>query len=346
LSPSFFSTVMVLLVAWRVAGMLVFRPVQLGLQDAAVTLGGIVLAVAMLMSPPTDRTLVSLNVVRDVLVVASLAYSLLFPAQGQLPCREDKCGIFGGMATGFYFHENVAATGALLLMPALLVAWSRLYVFSALTVMAVFVLATGSRTGLLCFAAGAAVVVVGQWRMEDEEGELVNPRPQWPWAFRSLPLVAYLGSLYLFLSASSDELTGRGVVYSGIRQTMHGLELLYGGGADVVERVSGGWVAGEHGQAPHLLVHTGVVGMLLFGLAMGAIAVMRHPTRSQFMGMAFLMVASAQFLTEPGWELSVRSMDFVSILLTTGLVAAHATRRPPADTEARGMTAANHPIGR
>ncbi|KGN34978.1 hypothetical protein N802_00255 [Knoellia sinensis KCTC 19936] len=320
-SPSFFSVAMLLLIVWWFVGLVLLRPVQLSLDQAVLAGAAVVMVVGVIMSPPVDRTLVILNVIRDAMVAGSLAFSLLRPAQGQLPCREDKCGVFGGMYTGFYFHENVAASGVLLLMPALLVARSRLYVLAAIAGLGTLVLATGSRTGILTFVLGVFVVIYGQWRMEDDEGELVNPWPRWPLPVRALPLLAFAGSSYLFLSAADDELTGRGVVYSGIRDAMTGAELIFGGGTDVVERISGGWVMGEHGQAPHLLVHAGIVGMLVFTFAMVASMLMKHPTRSQFMGLGFLIVASSQFVTEPGWELAVRSVDFVSILITTGLMA-------------------------
>jgi hypothetical protein len=141
-----------------------------------------------------------------------------------------------------------------------------------------------------------------------------------------LPLVAFLASTALFYLADPGTLTGRGLIYSAMRAQLNGSALLIGSGPETMERAAfflGGFtVAGEHGQAPHLLVMTGLIGWSLF--AVGLVALMRaaewSPRRRIALGLA--IAAAIQGLTEPAWMLEVRTPGFVSALLAAGLMCA------------------------
>jgi hypothetical protein len=152
-------------------------------------------------------------------------------------------------------------------------------------------------------------------------------------AWRSIPIVALAVSLYLFLTVDDQALTGRGAIYAGIRAQLHGDALLFGSGANTMLRVAelggtaGVVVGGEHGQAPHLLVRAGVLGLVLFALAAVALIAHRQWTPTRAVALGFLLVASAQFLTEPGWLLDPRDFDIVTMLFAIGVFAVQIPER-------------------
>jgi len=80
----------------------------------------------------------------------------------------------------------------------------------------------------------------------------------------------------------------------------------------------GNILVGEHGQAAHLLVNAGVVGLALFALALVSLIAQKHWTPTRTVALGFLLAASAEFLTEPGWGLNTRTFDFVAIMFAIG----------------------------
>ena len=316
---STFAVATAVLIAWWAVAVTLFQPSSLSGIEVVTVVCGAVLAFGALAAPPTMRVVQCLDVLRDVTVVALLLFAVLLPQLGQLPCRPDKCGVFGSLLTGFTVQENTAASMVALFVPLIASRPSmRRRVFS-IAVATLLVLGTGSRTAL----AVLAVSVFYTWySRRSERAGATKPHVVW----RVLPLVAFLASTALFYVADPGTLTGRGLLYSAMRAQLDGIALVIGSGPQTMERAAfflGGFtVAGEHGQAPHLLVMTGLIGWSLFALALMALvrASLWSPRRRIALGLA--VAAAVQGLTEPAWMLEVRTPGFVSALLAAGLMCA------------------------
>jgi len=333
-----FSSFMVALVAWWLFATQM-RGEHHSLESVATDTAALVIMIGVVMSPPTWRTVAALAKLLNITVVLCLAYSFLNPPGGQLPCRIDKCGIFGSLFTGFLANENSAGKLVASLVPAAAAIKSTRRMVLTLTLAGIFIAATGSRTALASFVIGLSFVVY--LRRQDLRSENVHVSVVW----RSLPLTALLTSAYLFLTITPADLTGRGVVFAGIRDQMTGYALILGSGENTMKRVAeiggtGGVVlGGEHGQAPHLLVNAGVVGLVLFACALGSLVAHRHWTPTRALAPGFLLVASAEFLTEPGWALDTRTFDIVTMLFAVG---AFVDRVPTGGVGVRGVGGGPH----
>ena len=316
---SHFGALIVLLVGWY--AFCAFIQGEAADANAVLILsGGISMVFAAAVAPPSMKSVRIVNYVRDVGAVGALMYSFLNPTTAQIPCREDKCGIFGSLFTGFYSHENAAASAVVLLAPAVmsLRTWRAYWV--SVSIMVIAVGATGSRTAII--ALGVSLLVCTYLRtVKARTGETTRVLRLVSW----IPLAALTASTIIFLTADPQAFTGRGAIYQFIRSELAGESLLIGQGADIMELVlqaSGGVIAavGEHGQAPHLLARSGVVGLLIFFLAMVAVAGRRRWVWPDHIALAFLAAGAAFFPTEPGWGLEFRETDFVAILLAVGLL--------------------------
>ena len=332
-----FSSVMFALVAWWLIATQM-RGEHHSLDSVATDTAALIIMIGVVMSPPTWRTVAALAKLLNSTVVLFLAYSLLNPPGGQLPCRIDKCGIFGSLFTGFFPQENPAGKLVASLVPAAVAIKSTPRMVLTLTLAGIFIAATGSRTALAAFVIGLSFIV---YLRRQDLSENVHMSAVW----RSLPFAALLASAYLFLAIPAAELTGRGVVFAGIRDQMTGYALILGSGVNTMKRVAviggtrGVVLRGEHGQAPHLLVNAGVVGLVLFALALGSLIAHRHWTPTRALALGFLLVASAQFLTEPGWALDTRTFDMVTILFAVG---AFVDRVPTGWVGVRGVGGGPH----
>lgn len=315
-----FGALLLLAIGWWGLCSIVLRRDAVDQQNLPYVVVALLLALAVAVSPPTLATLRVVNVVRDATVGLMFVAWAYDPAHGALPCRPDKCGVFGNMLTGFLFTENSAAQLVVLLVPAALAVRSRLYLAASLALSVLFVAATGSRTSLLGLFVTVGVVLI-QRRAVHSGG-----RPFVPRILGALPLVMLLVSLVLVTAFSGAQLTDRGVIYAAIMQQMSGYALLVGSGPDTMHRafelgLLGHFEAvGEHGQAGHLLVQTGLVGVALFCAAFLTLVLTRKPWSPPLViSLAFTVSASMQFLTEPGWTFNLRSLPFVGMLLAIGL---------------------------
>ena len=314
---STFGVAIAVLIGWWAVAVTLFQPSSLSVPEVVTVACGAVLAFGVLAAPPTMRVVQHLDLLRDVTAVALLLFAFLLPHLGQLPCRPDKCGVFGSLLTGFTLQENTAASMIALFVPLIAAQPSmRRRVFS-IGVATLLVLGTGSRTAL----AVLAVSVLYTWHSgRSERVGATKPLMMW----RALPLTAFLASTALFYVADPGTLTGRGLLYVAMRAQLDGIALLIGSGPETMERAAfflGGFtVAGEHGQAPHLLVMTGLIGWSLFALALLTLirATDWSPRRRIALGLA--LAAAVQGLTEPAWMLEVRTPGFVSALLAAGLM--------------------------
>jgi hypothetical protein len=293
------------------------------LQLLAPDLAVFAVMIGVVMCPPTWRTVAALAKLLNFTVIACLSYSFLYPTLGQLACRVDKCGIFGSYYTGFLTQENAAGKLVASLVPAAVAIRSTRRMVASLGLAGIFIAATASRTALAAFVVGVAFVI---YLRRQDLRESVHVSVAW----RTIPVVALAVSLYLFLTVDDQAMTGRGAIYAGIRAQLHGDALFFGSGANTMLRVAelggtaGVVVGGEHGQAPHLLVHAGVLGLVLFALAAASLIAYRHWTPLRAVALGFILVASAQFLTEPGWLLEPRDLDIVTMLFAIGVFATQA----------------------
>lgn len=331
---SWYSRWMLALIAWWLACTLAL---QLHWASASVWIESVaaaVLAAGVVASPPTRRTLLNLTHVLNLAVVSLLAYGFANPDQ-QLPCRPDKCGIFGNMFVGYLFQENAAARFVVLLIPVAWVVPSRLYLTLTLTGAGVFVCATGSRTSYLTYVLAVVAVITIRWAHRHGHRE----RLQVSSLLRVIPLGFLLASMIVFLFVPASAFTSRGAIYQGIRERLEGWALIVGTGPDTVSTLRVGFrPIGEHGQSSHLLVYAGVPGLLLFAAALAAFLLGRRWSLLQVSGFALMLVASTQFVTEVALPLEPRSLPYAILLLSVGLLLG--THRPRSEHEnASSMTA-------
>ena len=320
---SAFGWCVILLFLWWTVVVLLRRDGVMELVQGPVI--GSILLLGVLVSPPTLRLLPALNTLRDLMVAASIAFSVLSPQFGQSPCREDKCGAFGTLWTGVFSNENAASSQLLLLAPAMVVTSRSRFIVST-GLLGVFVLGTGSRTsiGALAIATGLILLVrIRTHRTGDD--------PASPLVVRSIPLAALLASLLVFLMIGQGELTGRGTIYEFIKSKLvHGVDLVLGPGPGAMEGVLGGFVVSEHGQAPYLLINFGVPGLVLFGVMMAALMASRRWNLARTVGLIMMITGAMRFVTEVGMPLAPRTMEFVALLTAAGLFA----YRPDRSTQA------------
>lgn len=304
---------------WALA-MSLFRGEASSISKAAEVALALVVTTSIFFSPPTLRTLSNISHLLFFTAIGAIAFDL-YGEGTPLACRVDKCGIFDNMLTGFWYQENGAARVMLLMLPAVMAIKSKFYSLLIIGATLVFMLGTASRSSLVGFGVAVVLIWMGRRRIWGDR----NPR-RLALALRILPLAAYGVSAYLLFNSTIEALTGRGEIYAGIRSAAKGMEAIFGSGSGTVQNLSLGYNAlafGEHGQAPHLLVQAGAVGMLLFAVAMIAVVAKTKWTPLQFAGYALLAVSSTQFITEPSWELSPKTTAFAMMILSAGLIARH-----------------------
>ncbi|GEM_PF-4897865 len=213
LGVGFLGLMFALIAWWLLATQL--RGEHHDLLSVATDTAALVIMLGVVVSPPTWRTVAHLASLLNVTVVFCLAFSYLNPGTGRLPCRPDKCGIFGSLYTGFLTHENAAGKLVASLVPAAAAIKSTRRMVATLALAGLFIATTGSRTALAAFVVSVAFLI---YLRRQDLRENVHVYLFW----RCFPLLALAISFYLFLTAGLDELTGRGIVYAGIRAQMTG----------------------------------------------------------------------------------------------------------------------------
>jgi hypothetical protein len=311
---SLYATMLTMMLAWWVVSVLL----RLGAESSDIIQLAIVaiVVVGVVLSPPTWRTLVSLTHVMNVAAAASLVYGLSQPTS-QLPCRPDKCGIFGSLMTGFLFQENGAARLVVLLVPATVAIRHRGYLWVSFIVSGLYVAATGSRTSVATWAIAVLFTLVLR-RLIGRDASAVRI----PALIRFVPLASLMLSLGELLWLTGSALNSRGEIYAGIRSSLHGSALLFGPGPDTVGNLVlayGARAFGEHGQAPHLLVYVGLPGFLLFAIGVASLVFKRRWNAESAAAFLFVLTAATQFFVEPVWELDITSMSLVVLMVTVGL---------------------------
>jgi hypothetical protein len=333
-----FSGLFFLLIGWWVLCSALLRLDVVDRQQLPFVVGATVITLGVAYSPPTLRTLSAFNGLRDITAFLVLVLSAIDPVNSQLDCRDDKCGVFGSLYVGFFYTENAAAMFIVLLLPALITVASRTRLLCSLSVATLALWATGSRTSLVDLAVVCIFVLWYRRSVLERRTRTI------PWFWRLIPAGAFAASLFAFLTLSGDELTGRGWIFAGIREELQGYSLLVGSGPNTMERLfqvrSVTFEAvGEHGLVPHYAVQTGVVGLVIFAVAMAVLAFDARPwSPGQVAAFGLLLAASLQAVTEPGWMLSSRTINFAVLLLAIGLFrrAAPTSEDPHEASQAEG----------
>ncbi len=280
-----------------------------------LTLGAIPLVLAVVTVPPTRSSLRHLQLTLDLFGVANVLYSTVNPAIAQFPCRDDKCGVFGSMYSGFFLQENVAPGIVALFLPVAVASRSDSRALVSALIGASVALTSGSRTGLLSVFVAIVLVFTVRWLLRR------RPAVSVPSIVLAAPLLVSVVGLFVFATVDDESLTGRGLVYRVIREALVGPSLLYGGDWSIVELGTDGYLSGEHGQVPHVIARAGVIGLVLWFAAMAALLRERVMGLEQLVGLAILLTASVGMITEPRLELDVRSVSFAALLLVTGLLS-------------------------
>lgn len=307
-----FTVAMGLCLAWWLVGSVLWRRGDMPVQEFLTVPLGILVALGCVCSPPDRSALVALNLLRDVAAGSAIVFSLVVPSLGTLPCRVEKCGVFGSMWTGFFHHENAAASAVLILLPLVVIYRTRKRQLFSVVLVALLVLGSGSRTAILTLlVASAFIVIYPRWQRAG--------LPRWAtWS----PLLAYLVSTLFYLDLIPVDLTGRDWVYGAIDDAMVGYAAVFGAGSPALAQGTGGWVVGEHGQAPHVLLQLGWVGFGIFLFALGALPRFTGSVRfTHLVGAAAVIIPASRFVTEPSLMFSTRTMEFVSLCLAMGLLA-------------------------
>lgn len=294
-----------------------------------LTLGALPLVFAVVTAPPGASSLRLIQLALDVFCVAGVLYSFANPELAQFACRDDKCGVMGSLYSGFFTQENVAPNLVALFLPVAIAARSDSRALVSVLLASSVALTSGSRTGVVSIALAAALVFACRWVLRRKDAVHV------PSAVLAIPLLFGVAGLVVFVVAGPGDLTGRGLVYRVIREALSGPAMIYGAPWDTVEAGTDGYLSGEHGQIAHVVARAGLVGLVLWFLALVALLRERHMGRHQLIGLAILLTASIGMITEPRLELDVRSGSFAALLLVVGLMSAsppltapHSARRP------------------
>lgn len=319
----------ILVLWWAVLSVLIPRKEGLGAADLVIV-GAIPLVIGMVTAPPTLTTARRINLVRDVFATAQFVYPFLSPQTASLPCREDKCGIFGGMHTGFYTQENSGIAAISLLLPLAATSSPKRLAYSSIVAILV-ALASGSRTGLVSVLLATLLAVYIRHRFLHGARQA-----RLPLVLLLAPAVATGISLALFLFADPTALTGRGAVYAANLNALQGPALWYGVPWNTVEVASNGYLISDHGQTSHIFARSGLVGFLLWALAILMPLRRRRYGLEETIGLAILSAGAARMLTESTFELEARSSGFLALLLVAGYLA----------TPARGLVRPDWPAPR
>jgi len=165
----------------------------------------------------TGRLLDHLTRSSAILLVMVALFIFLNPTYSTAPCREDKCSPFGSLYNSFFPHENYMAMAILLTVPFLLRLrglWIRyFFVISALTI----VLASGARVAYLAIFVLAIILILKLKRLMI-------------W----LPIIGIAASVFVFLNTFGEDLTGRGIIYSFVKESI-AQNWLFGGGPNTLQ---------------------------------------------------------------------------------------------------------------
>ena len=237
-----------------------------------------------------------------------LLYSFFTPLPDTwLPCRADKCTIAGRLLTGVFWAENGLAMYVVALTPTVAFLRSGASRIFGLVAMTTLLYLTGSRAGYVAFLGAVAAYALLRRLLvlsSDDRSQVAWTTPGGIFAtVRPLvriaalaPIVGSLASLLVLIVLPPEGLTERGGVYAGLREIFMDQPLL-GPGLQALQTLfyqgHAPFLMGtEHGQIPYVLTRTGVIGLLLYTLA---VAMLWYRTVSWAGAVLSLMFVGSSF---------------------------------------------------
>ncbi|XVX19504.1 hypothetical protein ACQP1U_14500 [Actinomycetota bacterium] len=234
----------------------------------------------------------------------SLLYSFFYPgAQAWVPCRPDKCTAAGRLMQGVFWAENGMAMYFIMLLATLAYLGHRWLRITALLLAIACIYLSGSRAGYVALAPALLAYWLLRQMLEAGEDHVAEKAWQDPFGrFRFVrplarlmsfaPLVGVVASAALLLLLPPTGLTERGSVYAAIRYITPGHWLL-GAGIDALqERYRLGHALflmhTEHGQVPHVVNQTGLLGLAVFLIALLVLASQSKSWQGAQFGLLFV----------------------------------------------------------
>lgn len=261
--------------------------------------------------------------------LTNLLFSLVNADRGWAPCRADKCTVAGGLLRGYYPQENVLGMFLATLLPAVAFIRGSTLRRISLALVLLGILLTGSRTALAAMLLGGWAYVVVRRRAAPQvrQGDAAK-------VVTLIPLLSFIASGVMFFTLSDMALTGRGLIFRILREALAEQPLLGPGREALFDAYYSGmanwYLAHEHGQAAYIIGNAGVLGAILMLAALASLV--RAGWLSQGpLPAVFALVPALGFLTEPTWEVGVRSAYIVSLVLTV-VFASQAHRHEPVPT--------------
>ncbi|MGC5585148.1 O-antigen ligase family protein [Ornithinimicrobium sp. W1665] len=270
--------------------------------------------VARLEAPAMGRV----GAVAGLTALSVAVFTLVDPTRGWATCRPDKCTAAGGLLRGYFPQENVLGMYLATLLPTVAFIDRPVLRRATLVLVTTTILLTGSRTGaVVTLAALWSYAIVRRRATRAHHGDAGK-------VVGAVPLITFLVSGALVFTLPDMSLTGRGLIYRLIREAWSDQKLLGPGRETLYDAyyssMANWYLAHEHGQGAYVLGQVGLVGAVLFLLALGGILRACWASRGPLPAI-FALAPALGFLTEPIWEISLRSPYFVSLFLTVVLVS-------------------------
>lgn len=247
-----------------------------------------------------------------VVAAAQFAYALA-GSSGAAVCRPDKCSVVGELWTSFYPNENTFGLLCALLVP--LIAF--LPQFTARSVgllLLVFsVIGSGSRTSYLVVSVAVISFIAIRKRLRngDSLAEPIGPRIS-----RLVPLAGFAASTWVVFNVAPDAFTGRGVVYTLVRESLARHKIFGAGRAQFEDAYDRGVTpeflfVHEHSFVGYLLNNGGYVAFL----SVLAVVVLLVYRGCPFLALVLAAPVIAAWPTEMTWVMDIRSPFFWSLLV-------------------------------
>lgn len=194
----------------------------------------------------TDSSMKALRTSSVVLILSILVFSILKSSYAFGPCRTDKCSPFGTLLNGYFPHENFLALVVLAIFPLVSKIDDRRWRVTFQTASLIIILSSGARTVYI-----ATLIYL-----------LLNIRV-FSRLIKYVPAVMTLISLGVFAFVRGFDLSGRGLVYEVVDDSLKSDWFLGGGPTALSNAYESGLIPflayHEHGTAPYILARFGVL---------------------------------------------------------------------------------------
>lgn len=293
--------------------------------DLGTLLGMVVGIVVLLAASVTriDRAALSwlggyaLAFIASVWVVA-----MGMPEEAIKECREDKCGLGGGLLQSFMGHEQVLGLYVAFLVPALAFLPRTVFAFG-LVAHVTTVAATGSRTAALTVAVTVLVALALHRHREGTTARRWRILP----LLAVVPAIATATALGAFLMVQAASLTDRGAIWQLIRAELSGTRLVTGPGsgmfAAAFERSETTWlIPHAHNQVANLLVDGGLLALAPFVMGVVTLALIGLICQDARVA-AFSAGPALSFGTEIVWNYNFLSSFMWTLFITISFMASH-----------------------